>query len=145
MRYIVLALVTIAVGLIVYLAGSVLPPVVRDVLADALWAMMMVWWISAAAPRLPLRTRSLAALVVCVAVELSQRYHTPFLDAARRTLAGHLILGSGYDPRDLIAYAAGVVVAVVVDRVSATPPLHGDGATSVRLPAGARRPRRPTS
>ena len=67
-----------------------------------------------AAPQLPLRTRGLAALAVCVAVELSQRYHTPVLDALRRTLPGHLLLGSGYDPRDFLAYAAGVAFAVVL-------------------------------
>jgi hypothetical protein len=118
-RYLVLAIGTIIVGLMVHLGGSLLPPVFRDVLGDALWATMVVWWMGVAAPRLRLRTRGLAALAVCVAVELSQRYHPPFLDALRRTLPGHLVLGSGYDPRDLLAYAAGVVVAVVLAQVTA--------------------------
>jgi Protein of unknown function (DUF2809) len=113
-RYLVLAIGTIAVGLMVHLGGSLLSPVLRDVLGDALWAMMMVWWMGVAAPRLPLRTRGLAALAVCISVELSQRYHTPFLDALRRTVPGHLVLGSGYDPRDLLAYTAGVIIAVVL-------------------------------
>lgn len=114
-RYLGLAVATIVVGLIVHL-GAVLPPTARDVLGDALWAMMVVWWMGVAAPRLPLRTRGLAALAVCVAVEISQQHHTPFLDALRRTLPGHLVLGSGYDPRDFLAYAAGVAVAVVLAR-----------------------------
>jgi uncharacterized membrane protein YccC len=118
-RYLVLAIGTIAAGLMVHLGGSFLPPTVRDVLGDALWAMMIVWWMGVAAPRLPLRTRGLLALVVCVGVELSQRYRTPFLDALRGTLPGHLVLGSGYDPRDLLAYATGVVVALALDRWSA--------------------------
>ena len=108
---------TIAVGLMVHLGGRSLPPVFRDVLGDALWAMMIVCWMGVAAPRLPLRTRGLAALAVCAGVELSQRYHTPFVDALRRTTPGHLVLGSGYDPRDFLAYAAGVVVAVVLARL----------------------------
>ena len=116
LRYLVLAIATIAVGLTVHLGGRVLAPAVRDVLGDALWATMIVWWISAAAPRLPLRTRALAALAFCVAIELSQRYHTPSLDALRRTVPGHLVLGSGYDPRDLVAYAAGVAVAALLAR-----------------------------
>jgi hypothetical protein len=118
-RYLVLAMGTIAVGLMVHLGGSFLPPVFRDILGDALWAMMIVWWMGVAAPQLPLRTRGLAALAVCVAVELSQRYHTPFLDALRATLPGHLVLGSGYDPRDFLGYTAGVVVAVVLARATA--------------------------
>jgi hypothetical protein len=116
-RYLAFAVGTIAVGLMVHLGGTGLPPVFRDVLGDALWAMMIVWWLSAAAPRLRLRTRGVMALAVCVAVEVSQRYHTPLLDALRRTLPGHLVLGSGYDPRDLLAYAAGVIAAVVLDRL----------------------------
>jgi hypothetical protein len=118
-RYLVLAMGTIAVGLMVHLGGSFLPPAFRDILGDALWAMMIVWWMGVAAPRLALRTRGLAALAVCVAVELSQRYHTPFLDALRSTLPGHLVLGSGYDPRDFLGYTAGVVFAVVLARANA--------------------------
>jgi hypothetical protein len=117
-RYLVFAIGTIAVGLTVHLGGSFLPPIFRDLLGDALWAMMIVWWMGVAAPQLPLRSRGLAALAVCVAVELSQRHHTPWLDALRRTLPGHLVLGSGYDPRDFPAYAVGVVVAVVLAHVT---------------------------
>jgi hypothetical protein len=117
-RYLVLAIGTIALGLMVHFAGGVLAPVFRDILGDALWAMMIVWWMGVVAPRLPLRTRGLAAFAVCVAVELSQRSHTPLLDALRRTVPGHLVLGSGYDPRDVLAYAAGVVVAVTVARAT---------------------------
>jgi hypothetical protein len=56
-------------------------------------------------------------LAICFAVELSQLYHAPALDALRETTAGHLVLGSGFDPRDLIAYAAGVCAAALVDRM----------------------------
>jgi len=113
-RYLVLAIATIGVGVILHLGGSGLPPVLRDILGDALWAMMIVWWMGVAAPLARLRTRGLAAFAVCVAVELSQRYHSPFVDALRRNVLGHLVLGSGYDPRDFLAYAVGVTVAVVV-------------------------------
>lgn len=117
-RYLVMAIGTIVVGLSVHLGATFLPRDVRDVVGDALWAMMIVWWISVAVPQLPLRTRGLAALAVCVTVEVSQRFHTPLLDSVRRTLPGHLVLGSGYDPRDFVAYAAGVVVAVAIARVT---------------------------
>jgi hypothetical protein len=116
MVYLALAIGTIVLGLTIHLGGNALPGVVRDVLGDALWASMMVWWISAAAPRLPLRTRALAAFAVCVAVELSQQFHTAALDAIRRTVPGHLVLGSGYDPRDFFAYASGILAAIVVAR-----------------------------
>jgi len=111
LRYLTLAIGTIAVGLRVHRDGTQLAPRLRHVLGDALWAMMIVWWIGVAVPRVALRTRALAALAVCFDVESSQQFHTPMLDAIRRTVPGHLVLGSGYDPRDFVAYAAGVFAA----------------------------------
>ena len=113
-RYLTLAIATIGIGMLVHFHGGFLPPAVRDVLGDALWAVMIVWWIGVAAPRISLRARGLTSFAICVAVELSQAYHTPSLDALRHTVPGQLILGSGFDPRDFLAYAAGVVVAVVL-------------------------------
>jgi hypothetical protein len=118
LRYLALAIGTIAAGLTVHRGGLQLAPRLRDVLGDALWAMMIVWWIGVAVPRVTLRTRALAALAVCFAVESSQKFHTPVLDALRRTLPGHLVLGSGYDPRDFVAYAAGVLAAVLLVRLT---------------------------
>lgn len=117
LRYLALAVGTIAVGLTVHLGGGRIPPAFRDVLGDALWAMMIVWWTGVIVPRVALRTRGLLALAVCFAVETSQRLHSPMLDALRRTVPGHLVLGSGYDPRDFIAYAVGVLAAVLLARV----------------------------
>ena len=113
--YIALALATIAIGLLVHLRGAGFDTVARDVLGDALWAAMIFWWMGAIVPRSRLVVRSAAAWTICAAVELSQLYHTPALDAVRATRIGHLVLGSGFDPRDLAAYAAGVVGAALLE------------------------------
>jgi hypothetical protein len=98
-----------AAGLALHVGGAQLPPAARDKLGDTLWAAMIAWWAGAAAPSTPLRWRAVSALVVCVAVEFSQLWHAPLLDWLRSGTAGHLVLGSGFDPRDLPAYAAGVL------------------------------------
>lgn len=122
LRYLVLAVGTIALGLAVHLGGrGVLPHDVRDVLGDALWAMMMAWWLGALVPMRPVRTRAMLALGICFAVEASQLLRAPWLDALRRTLPGHLVLGSGFDPRDLVAYTLGVLAAVLLERQAAHP------------------------
>ncbi len=113
--YVAAALATIAVGLVVHTRGAALGPVARDVLGDALWASMVVWWAGALAPHARLATRSAAAYVICAGVELSQLFHAPALDAVRATRAGHLVLGSSFDPRDLAAYALGVVGAALFE------------------------------
>ena len=114
--YVALAAGTIALGLRVHLRGNALDATVRDVLGDVLWAAMIAWWIGALAPAWRPTSRGGVALAVCFAVELSQRVHAPTLDALRRTTVGHLVLGSDFDPRDLAAYAAGVLAAVLLER-----------------------------
>jgi hypothetical protein len=61
--------------------------------------------------------RAAVALAICFAVEASQLVHTPALDALRATTPGRLVLGSGFDPRDLLAYAGGVLAALALDVV----------------------------
>jgi hypothetical protein len=119
-RYIALVVATIALGLAVHWQGGALSPVVRDVLGDALWAAMVAWGIAAVAPAIRLSRRASVALALCFAVECSQLLHLPALDAVRRTTAGHLALGSGFDPRDLAAYAAGVLTTVLFERATST-------------------------
>jgi hypothetical protein len=116
--YGVLTLATIALGLIVHWNGSALGPTTQDVLGDGIWAAMIVWCVSAVSPGAPIRNRALVALAICFAVELSQLYHAPGLDAVRRTTIGQLTLGSGFDPRDLLAYSLGVITAVLFERTA---------------------------
>ncbi len=109
--YIAAALLTITAGLLVHLRGEALGSAARDMIGDALWATMIAWWVGALVPRARLLSRSAAAYAICAVVEVSQLYHTPWLDALRATTVGHLVLGSGFDPRDLAAYAVGVAGA----------------------------------
>jgi Protein of unknown function (DUF2809) len=113
-RYLALAVITVAVGLVVFKHGAGLGPVARDVTGDALWAAMMFWGISAVAPGARLLVRGMVALSVCFVVETSQRLHTPALDAIRTTMLGRLVLGTGFDPRDFASYAGGVLMAMLI-------------------------------
>jgi hypothetical protein len=113
--YIALALGTIAIGLFVHLWGTALGTAARDVIGDALWAAMITWWVSALAPDARRLLRAAVAYAVCVGIEVSQLYHAPAFDAVRATRVGHLFLGSGFDPRDLAAYALGVAGAMLLD------------------------------
>lgn len=112
--YLALALLTISAGLIVHRSTHMLTPVPRDVIGDALWAMMMVWWIGVLRPRAPARAKAAVAFAICVLVEASQLIHGPAIDRLRASTAGHLVLGSGFDPRDFAAYALGVLVALAI-------------------------------
>ena len=105
-----------ATGLAVHLhGGAILGLALRDVLGDALWAMMIAWLVAATVPGASLRTRAIAALAICFAVEFSLLLHVPSLDALLHTMAGHLVLGSGFDPRDFFSYALGVLAATLLE------------------------------
>jgi len=94
-----------------------LSPDARDILGDALWAAMMFWWVGAAVPAVRPSRRAAVTIAICVAVELSQLIRSPALESLRRTSLGHLVLGSGFDPRDFLAYAAGVFAAMLFERL----------------------------
>jgi Protein of unknown function (DUF2809) len=122
--FLALAFATIAIGLVVHFRGAALGAVARDAFGDALWAMMIAWWAGVVAPRAAVAVRSVAAYAVCAGVEVSQLYHTPVLDAARATTLGQLVLGSGFDPRDLAAYGAGVALAAFIEWTAVTGRTH---------------------
>jgi hypothetical protein len=113
--YVALALATIVVGLVVHLATRGIGAAERDMLGDALWAAMIAWWLGAFAPDARLMARGVVAYAICAAVEVSQLYHAPALDALRETRVGHLVLGSGFDSRDLLSYAFGVAGAMLLE------------------------------
>ncbi len=117
---VVLAIVTILMGLMVHSGRLRLGPVAQDVLGDALWAALIAWLLGAIAPHTSLPRRAAIAFAVCVTVELSQLLHGPAIDALRRTTPGQLVLGSGFDPRDLVAYGGGVMAAALLESVIAT-------------------------
>jgi hypothetical protein len=106
---------TILIGLCVYLFGTSLNPAARDITGDILWAIMMYWLIGAVFPRIAIGARSVVTYAICASVELSQLFHSPALDVLRATTPGHLVLGSGFDSRDLVAYTAGVLIACIAE------------------------------
>ena len=76
---------------------------------------MVCWWFGVLVPATSVWVRSAAALLTCFAVEFSQLIHSPGLDVLRATTAGRLVLGSGFDPRDLVAYGLGVAAAAALE------------------------------
>ena len=111
-----LALVTIGAGFAVHFRGHAFGDAAQDIIGDALWAMMMVWCVGVLIPQSAMLLRGAIALGISFVVEFSQLIHTPALDTLRASTVGHLVLGSGFDGRDLVSYTCGVVVAMLIER-----------------------------
>jgi hypothetical protein len=94
----VLAILTIAAGLLLRLVPLGLSLSIYKYGGSALWAVMVYWLVALAFPKLsPLKIAFLAALIAA-SVEFFRLYHTPALDSFRLTLAGRLLLGATSSP-----------------------------------------------
>ena len=107
---------TIAAGLTLRLTHFNLPFVIVKYGGSMLWALMIYWIVSSVRPRWPLTQGALLSMAIATAVELFKLYHTPWLDAFRRTLPGTLLLGRVFAAWDLLAYAVAIFAGMLADR-----------------------------
>jgi Protein of unknown function (DUF2809) len=115
-------LVQIALIAVVCLLGigsrryaQVLPGFIAAYAGDTLWAMAAFLGIGLMLPRASTRTIALLAMAFSLAIEISQLYHAPWIDSIRETTLGGLILGFGFLWSDLVCYAVGVGVGMLID------------------------------
>lgn len=113
--YAVLVLIVAALGLLWRSRFMPLPPVAAKYGGDALWALMVFTGIGFLFPRSSTLLVALLALAFSWAVEFSQLYHAPWIDAVRATLPGRLVLGSTFNWPDLPAYAFGIALGAMAE------------------------------
>ena len=85
---------------------------------DALWALMVFLGWGIALPRTSSIRIGLYALCTSYLVEFSQLYQALWINSIRSTTVGHLVLGSGFSWPDLVAYAFGVLIGVLGERIA---------------------------
>ena len=132
---------TVALGLLSRRAGDPLPRVVAAYAGDVLWAAMVLWLLALLAPRARTPALAAGALAIAVAVEASQLWRVPWLDAVRATRAGALALGQGFLWSDLACYAGGVALAALLDVALRRRGRAGRADAGGRRDAGAPPPR----
>src|SRR5438045_6401686 len=104
-------------GLIVHSHIIPLPPALRKYLGDALWATMVFFGFGFILNRASTGTVALCAFCLAALIEFSQLYHAPWIDSIRATTFGELVLGATFNWPDFIAYAMGIGLGVLVERV----------------------------
>jgi hypothetical protein len=82
---------------------------------SALWAMMVYFLVALAGSTLSRRTIALMSASIALGVELFRLVHAPWLDAFRLTMAGALLLGRIFSLWNLVAYGAGIILAMGLD------------------------------
>lgn len=104
--------VVVAAGLVV---AKVLPSsAATDIAGDALYAVAVYTGLVLLLPRVRRLILAIAATGWCVFVELLQLSGLP-VALAERIPPIALVLGTGFDTRDLVVYASAVLVAAAAD------------------------------
>nr|WP_284700807.1 DUF2809 domain-containing protein [Robbsia betulipollinis] len=98
----------IALGLLSRRYAFVFPTHLAKYPGDALYALMLFFGWGMLCPSHSTRHIAFLALATSFAVEFGQLYRAPWIDAIRAQPLGHLVLGAGFSPRDLLAYIVGV-------------------------------------
>ena len=82
-----------------------------------LWGTMVFFAVAMAASGQSRWNIGLIAISIAVCVELFRLVHTPWLDDFRLTTSGALLLGRVFSPWNMLAYGAGIVVGMGLDRL----------------------------
>ncbi len=92
------------------------PSFFSEYAGDTLWALMVYVGIGLLRPRWPIGRVAVAALLFSFGIEISQLYHAPWIDRIRHTTLGGLVLGYGFLWSDLLCYATGITIGMVLER-----------------------------
>jgi hypothetical protein len=119
--YLLLIPLVMALGILSRKFSYLLPDVINTYLGDAIWATMIyVMMAFVFANKLP-KQIAVFSLLFCYAIELSQLYQAPWINAIRSTTIGALVLGSGFLWSDLLAYALGILSVTLLEMITITP------------------------
>lgn len=113
--YGVITILVIILGIASRKFSIYLPQFINLYLGDALWAFMIFSGFGFLFTNLETKKLGLAALMFCYFIEVTQLYHSSWIDSIRRTTLGGLVLGYGFLWSDLIAYTMGVSIGFLLE------------------------------
>lgn len=108
---------TIACGLALRRFGyeAHLPFTVAKYGGSILWGSMVYFLLASLGVTAKPGKVAVSAALIAICVEFFRLVHTPWLDAFRLTTAGALLLGRVFSLWNILAYAAGIAAALVLD------------------------------
>lgn len=95
----------------------VVPNWVTLYLGDSLWAVMVFFLLGLIFKTKNTRWVTKGALMYSFSIEIDQLYHSPWIDSLRETRLGGLVLGHGFLWSDLVSYAIGIGVGVLIEKL----------------------------
>ena len=92
-----------------------IPAPISKYFGDTMWAFALFFLLCIFFPEKSVLSRVLITLVISTFIELSQLFHSGWIDAIRNTTIGGLILGYGFHWADILCYFTGAILAVAVE------------------------------
>lgn len=114
--YSILTVTTMILGLSTRYFRVYLPKWTNLYLGDALWALMIFFLFAMLFKNRKATFIMVLAILFSFGIEISQLYHSPWIDTLRTTRLGGLVLGYGFLWSDLVSYCAGISIGMLVDR-----------------------------
>lgn len=113
--YLAAAITVVILGLSTRRYPRALPEFVANYAGDTLWALTAFLGIGILFPRWSTQRVCVASALFAFGIELSQLYHSAWIDQLRRTRVGGLILGYGFLWSDLLCYGVGITIGCVLE------------------------------
>ncbi len=114
-HYLFLVLGVMFLGLLSRRMTAYIPDIIDLFLGDFLWAMMIYFIMRTIFINFSLKKSSVFGILFCFFIEITQLYHSAWIDEVRKTTLGGLILGYGFLWSDLAAYLFGVCFGAAFD------------------------------
>ena len=114
--YLYLVIIVMILGLSTRYFSVHLPNWVNIYLGDTLWALMVFFLFGLIFKTRETKWIAVLSLLFSFGIEISQLYHSTWIDTLRQTRLGGLVLGYGFLWSDLVSYSIGIVLGITVER-----------------------------
>ncbi len=111
----VLILIVVLLGLASRSHSLVLPSFIQVYAGDTLWALAAYLMVAVLFPRMTIWKVAIVAGCFSLSIETSQLYHALWINQIRHTRLGGLVLGFGFLWSDLVCYAVGIGIGVLME------------------------------
>ncbi len=115
LSYLKMVLIVMSLGLLSRRLNTYIPDFIDLFLGDSLWALMIYFLTRMLFINWSKKKSASIGLLFCFIIEVSQLYHSNWIDAIRKTAIGGLILGYGFLYSDLASYLLGIILGYIID------------------------------
>jgi hypothetical protein len=116
--YFILILIVVLIGLASRNYSDLFPEWVKLYVGDTLWALNVFLILGFVFKKMSSFWLAAIAFAFSLLIEISQLYHTPWIDSMRTYKLIAVIIGFGFRWSDLVCYFVGVFIGVILEKTS---------------------------